>query len=431
MPGFPEVADVFRAYGPAYRQSHAHQMPRRHLRAMRAIEICRTAELGGHVDECDHCLRLRISYNSCRNRHCPKCMNLDKERWLDARREDVLPTKYFHPVFTLPEAVRPVALRNQQVVYTILFKAVSESLKELTQDPKYLGAEIGFIAILHTWSQTLMDHPHVHCIVTGGGLSLDGKRWIACKKEFFLPIKVLSRLFRGKFLAYLKQAYEKGKLALPGKIARLKNKEAFGALLNDLYAQEWVVYCKPPFQNAEMVMDYLGRYTHRVAISNDRLVKLENDRVGFRYRDRNDNNIVKLMTIDPAEFIRRFLLHILPDGFMKIRHYGILSNRNRQKKLALSKKLLGVYGRDEKPKREPWKDLLTRITGVDISLCPYCGKGKMIRKELLSPKTLAMAPWQTTYANVNQFTFQQPRSPVTGSYAHRRDTDSSMTPLPP
>lgn len=387
-----EVADIFRAYGAAYRQ--AHEMPVRHLRAMRAIEICRTAELGGHVDACEHCGLLRISYNSCRNRHCPKCQSLDKERWLDARKEDVLPIAYFHPVFTLPEGLRPLALRNQEVVYSILFRAAPEALKELTQDPRYLGAEVGFISILHTWSQTLMDHPHLHCIVTGGGLSPDGKAWIPCKGEFFLSVKVLSRIFRGKFLAYLKGAYQRGELEFAGKIAPLKEKAAFNALLRHLYKKEWVVYCKPPFSNAEKVMEYLGRYTHRVAISNERLVKLEGGQVTFRYRQRNDKDRIKLMSLDASEFIRRFLLHILPEGFVKIRHYGILSNRNRKSKLALCKKLLGVQCKHENQEkhRESWQDLLTRLTGVDPRICPHCGKGKMILKEVFSPSAFPMPP---------------------------------------
>jgi hypothetical protein len=359
---------------------------------MRAIEICRTAVLGGHVARCDHCGRLRISYNSCRNRHCPKCQCLDKERWLDARKRDLLPTDYFHLVFSLPEPLRPVALRNQEVVYNILFKAAAKTLRELTEDPKHLGAEVGFIAILHTWSQTLMDHPHLHCIITGGGLSPDGLRWIPSKDEFFLPIKVLSRLFRGKFLAYLKEAHKNGKLDFPGKIAPLKEKRALKDLFKDLYGQEWVVYCKPPFGSAEMVMDYLGRYTHRVAISNDRLVRLEGDQVTFRYRDRNDNDTIKLMTLDASEFIRRFLLHILPDGFMKIRHYGILSNRNRRTKLASCKELLGVDCEDDKREKQSWQDLLTRITGHDPRICPYCGKGKMVLKEVLDPSALPLPP---------------------------------------
>ncbi|MBL7101905.1 MAG: IS91 family transposase [Desulfobacteraceae bacterium] len=303
-----EVADIFRSHGSAYQESHGQTMPSRHLRAMRAIEICRTAELGGHVDECDHCDALRVSYNSCRNRHCPKCQSLDKERWLENRKRDLLPTRYFHVVFTLPDRLRPLALRNQQVVYNILFKAASETLKTLTQDPKYLEAEVGFIAVLHTWTQTLMDHPHLHCIVTGGGLSPDGNKWIQCKKDFFLPVKVLSRLFRGKVLAYLKEARQKGNLRFSGKIAYLQQEGSFNNLLNDLYKKEWVVYCKPPFSNAETVMEYLGRYTHRVAISNDRVVKMQGDQVTIRYRDRNDNDTIKLMILEAQEFIRRFLM---------------------------------------------------------------------------------------------------------------------------
>lgn len=361
---------------------------------MRAIEICRTAALGGHVDECDHCGALKISYNSCRNRHCPKCQCLDKERWLEARKNDVLPVNYFHVVFTLPEQLRALALRNQEAIYQILFRASSQSLQELTRDPKHLGAQIGFIAMLHTWSQTLMDHPHLHCIVTAGGLSLDETQWIPCNKDFFLPVKVVSRLFRGKFLAYLKKAYTKGQISFPGTIAPLKEQSSFKALLNTLYSQEWNVYCKPPLHDAETVVEYLGRYTHRVAISNDRLVKLEGDRVTFRYRDRNDHDTVKLMSLDASEFIRRFLLHILPDGFVKIRHYGILSNRSRNSKLARSMSLLGAkpLNQDLQKHREPWQDLLERITGIDPRICPYCGKGKMLVKEVLNPSALPLPP---------------------------------------
>jgi len=381
-----EVADLFRAFGPAYREDHGHEMPVRHKRVMRAIEICRTAELGGHVDQCDHCGASRISYNSCRNRHCPKCQSLDKERWLEAREKDVLPTSYFHTVFTLPQEVRPLALRNQKIVYNLLFQSASETLTELAKDPKHLGAAIGFISILHTWTQTLIDHPHLHCLVLGGGLSPDGKRWVSSRQDFFLPVKVLSALFRGKFLDGLKKAYEAGELKFPGQIKDLKKASAFKRFLNDLYDQEWVVYCKPLLRNSQKLMDYLGRYTHRVALSNDRLVKIEGNQVTFRWRDSAENNKIKWLTLEAFEFIRRFLLHVLPDQFVKIRYYGILSHRNRKKKLLTCRRLLGVLtGREpEEVPKETWQDLLTRITGIDPRVCPRCGKGKMIQREILS-----------------------------------------------
>ena len=386
-----EVADVFRAFGPAYRE--AHELPLRHLRAMRAIEICRTAELGGHLDQCDHCGTVRISYNSCRNRHCPKCQCLEKERWLEARQKDLLPTSYFHVVFTLPEGLRSLALRNQKVIYSLLFKAVSETLTELARDSKHLGAEIGFMAILHTWSQTLIHHPHLHCLVTGGGLSLDGERWFRSKKDFFIPVKVLSSLFRGKFLDGLKKENEAGGLRFPGQIEELKEAPAFKRFLTNLYHQAWVVYCKPPLKHPEKVVDYLGRYTHRVALSNDRLVKMEDNRVTFRWRDSADNDKIKLLTLEAFEFIRRFLLHVLPSQFVKIRYYGILSHRSRKGKLLRCKNLLGVLIPEESKQvlKETWQDLLTRITGIDPRVCPYCGKGKMIQKETLPPYSIALS----------------------------------------
>ena len=386
-----EVADIFRAFGPAYRE--ARELPLRHLRVMRAIEICRTADLGGHLDQCDHCGTIRISYNSCRNRHCPKCQCLEKERWLEAREKDLLPTPYFHVVFTLPEGLRPLALRNQKVLYNLLFKAVSETLTELARDSKHLEAEIGFMAILHTWSQTLIDHPHLHCLVTGGGLSLDGKRWLRSKKDFFIPVKVLSCLFRGKFLDGLKREYEAGELRFPGQIEGLKEASAFTRFLTNLYHQPWVVYCKPPLKRPEKVVDYLGRYTHRVALSNDRLIKMEDNRVTFRWRDSADNNKIKLLTLEAFEFIRRFLLHVLPEQFVKIRYYGILSHRSRKGKLLRCKKLLGVLIPEESKEvlKETWQDLLTRITGVDPRVCPYCGKGKMIQRETLPPCSIGLA----------------------------------------
>ena len=384
-----EVADIFRTFGPAYRE--AHQMPLRHLRVMRAIEICRTAELGGHLDQCDHGGTVRISYNSCRNRHCPKCQCLEKERWLEAREKDLLPTPYFHVVFTLPEGLRPLALRNQKVIYNLLFKAVSETLTELARDSKHLGAEIGFMAILHTWSQTLILHPHLHCLVTGGGLSLNGNRWLHSRKDFFIPVKVLSSLFRGKFLDGLRKLYEAGELTFPGQIQELKESPVFKRLLTTLYHQEWVVYCKPPLKHSEKVMDYLGRYTHRVALSNDRLVKLEDNQVTFRWRDSADNNKIKLLTLGALEFIRRFLLHVLPEQFVKIRYYGILSHRSRKVKFLRCKRLLGVVTRGaRRVPKETWQDLLARITGIAPRICPHCGKGKMIQKEVLPPCSISL-----------------------------------------
>ena len=387
MKPFLEVAQVFRAFGPAYREDHGPAIPLRHKRVMGAIESCRTAELGCHVDQCDQCGALRISYNSCRNRHCPKCQSLDKERWLQAREEEVLPTSYFHAVFTLPEGVRPLALRNQKVVYHLLFQSASETLTRLAKDPKHLGAEIGLIAMLHTWTQTLMDHPHLHCLIPGGGLSPDGKQWVPSREDFFLPVKVVSVLFRGKFLDGLKKAYAAGELTFAGQIEGLKDPSAFKRLLQDLYEQDWEVYCKPTLRNPEKLMDYLGRYTHRVALSNDRLVKIEGSQVTFRWRDSADQNKIKLLTLEAFEFIRRFLLHVLPDQFVKIRYYGILSHRNRKGKLLRCRRLLGVRMEKESKKapRETWEDLLTRITGVDPRVCPHCGKGKMIRKEIVAP----------------------------------------------
>ena len=389
-----EVADVFRAYGESYRETHGARMLLRHRRAMRAVEICRTSELGGHVDECDHCNHLRISYNSCRNRHCPKCQCLDKERWLEARNKELLPVQYFHVIFTIPDKLRPVALKNQRIVYNLLFKAVSETLHELSRDPKHLGAQIGFIAILHTWSQTLMDHPHIHCIVTGGGLSLDATRWISCKKKFFIRVEALSRLFRGKFLYYLKQAYYSQQLKFSGKIEQLQQEAAFEKLLTVLYAKEWNVHCKPPFKNNEKVIDYLGRYTHRVAISNHRLLKLKDGQVSFTYRDSGDKDKIKVMCLDALGFIGRFLLHILPEGFMKIRYYGILSNCNKKTKLARCRQLLGDESKpdDERAENESWEDLFERVTGIDPRICPHCGKGKMVFKELLAATCLRSPP---------------------------------------
>ncbi|MCC5910974.1 MAG: IS91 family transposase [Clostridiaceae bacterium] len=362
-----EVQDIFNQHGEAYRKKHP--LPHHLLKTMSAIETCRTSKLGGHVDKCDSCGHLKISYNSCRNRHCPKCQTLAKERWLHNRKKDLLPIGYFHIVFTIPEELNFIALLNQKEMYSILFKAASETLLELGKDAKYLGAEIGFMSILHTWGQNLMNHPHLHCIVPGGGMSLDGKRWINSKKDFFIPVKVLSRKFRGKFLYYFKKAYYTKQLKFTGDVELLKEKTHFKSFIDKQYKKEWIVYCKAPFKNAAYVLEYLGRYTHRVAISNNRIVKMENGNVTFRYRDYRDDNRKKLMTITAEEFIRRFLMHVLPSKFVKIRHYGILSNRNRNLKLKRCKVLTGVISRKNEVEamKLTARELLLEITGIDMN----------------------------------------------------------------
>jgi hypothetical protein len=394
MSGRVEVADIFRAYGAEYRQSHADWLSIQQRRAMRAIELCRTAELGGHVDECDHCGALRISYNSCRNRHCPKCQSLDKERWLERQCRDLLPVPYFHLVFTLPEALGPLVLRNQAVLYDRLFRAASEALLELTGDEDHLGAQIGATALLHTWSQLLQYHPHLHFIVPAGGLSSDGRRWMAASPTFLVPVRALSRLFRGKMLAAVRDAYDAGELLFPGRIVELGAPRTFRKLLNSLYEQEWVVYCKPPFGGPEQTLEYLARYTHRVAISNDRLVRCEDGQVTFRYRDSADDNQIKETTVTAEEFIRRFLLHVLPNRFVRVRHYGLLSNRNRKTKLAHCQRLLGATPSTSKtePVKQPWQDLVRHLTGTDPRQCPRCGEGYMRTTRELLPSAERAPP---------------------------------------
>ncbi len=322
-----EVADIFRQHGPAYRESH--RLPRNHLRVVRAIEVCRTAALGGHRDQCDHCGHVEISYNSCRNRHCPKCQTLRKEKWIEARREDLLPIEYFHVVFSLPSELNLLALLNQRVLYDLLFRSASETLTQLAQDQKHLGATVGVIGILHTWGQNLMDHPHLHCIVTGGGLSSDGT-WIPCRRGFFLPVRVISALFRGKFLDLLKDYFKKEGLVFPDSLRHLKDPGDFETFRKNLYHKNWVVYCKPPFDGPKGVLQYLGRYTHRIAISNNRILSNRGGNVSFLWRDYADHNRPKTMTLKAGEFIRRFLLHVLPTRYVRIRHFGLLANRKRK-----------------------------------------------------------------------------------------------------
>jgi hypothetical protein len=374
-----ELQDIFEQFGKGYRDNHP--LPLNQLKTMEAIESCRTSVLGGHVDVCDSCGHERISYNSCRNRHCPKCQSLAKEQWLIERERDLLEVGYFHVVFTVPDSLNPIALQNQKVFYSLLFKAASETLVELSRDPKYLGAEIGCISVLHTWGQNLMDHPHIHFIVPGGGLSFDGTRFIPSRKKFFIPVKILSRKFRGKFLAFLKEAFQDGDLKFYGKLESLSGKNRFQALIDALYQKEWVVYCKKPFKSPWHVLRYLGRYTHRVAISNQRIVNLQDDQVIFTWRDYKDDNRTKLMTLDASEFIRRFLLHVLPSRFVKIRHYGILGNRNRNSKLRLCQRL--TLSKIRESQKLSMIELLLKLTGLDLRVCPCCKQGKMVTKLIL------------------------------------------------
>jgi predicted Zn-ribbon and HTH transcriptional regulator len=360
-----EVQDIFTAYGPEYLNRHA---PPPHVqKVMRAIQNCRTSVMGGHTDVCNECGYTHISYNSCRNRHCPKCQALSKERWVMARGAELLPVPYFHVVFTLPSELDSVVFMNQETLYGLLFKASQETIRELARDKKYLGAEIGLTAILHTWGQNLTPHPHVHMIVPGGGLTADGK-WKNSRKKFFIPVKVASKKFRGKFLYYLKKA----ELDFKGSQAYLKDAGQFDNLISSLYEKDWYVYCKRPFKTTNSVLEYLGRYTHRIAISNHRIVSCDNSQVVFRWRDYRDGSKVKLMTLSADEFIRRFLLHVLPPGFTKIRHYGFLASCVKSVKLALCQKQLFKMIPD-KPEPLSTIELIQKLTGIDITVCPICG----------------------------------------------------------
>lgn len=317
-----EVADIIRQHGKDFIESTRSRLTWQQRKVLRAIERCRTAALGGHLDRCSRCGHRAISYNSCRNRHCPKCLTNARDRWLADRQKELLNVGYFHVVFTLPHELSWLALHNQKVVYRLLFQASAETLLEIAADPKHLGAQIGFLSVLHTWGQTLQHHPHVHCVIPAGGLSPDGKQWIHPRcNTFFLPVKVLSRVFRGKFVAGLKRAFRKGELLFPGSLQALEGEKAFAVFLRKLFRQDWVVYAKPPFGGPEHVLHYLARYTHRVAISNHRLIQLADGQVTFRWKDYAHGSKKRKMTITAHEFLRRFLLHVLPKGFVRIRFF--------------------------------------------------------------------------------------------------------------
>jgi hypothetical protein len=366
-----EVADLVRAAGVAFLERNRHWLRWKHLKVLLAIARCRTAALGGHLDQCTRCgHRATLSYNSCRNRHCPKCQTAARERWIAARRQELLPTRYVHVVFTLPRPLAPLALQNKKIVYDLLFRGSAETLLEIARDPRHLGAEIGFFSVLHTWNQKLGLHPHVHCVIPSGGLSLDHTHWVKPRYRFFLPIRVLGRVFRGKFVAGLQRAFQDGQFRFHGNLARLAQPKTFAAWLRPLFRKDWVVYAKPPFGGPDYVLQYLGRYTHRVAISNHRLISLVDGQVTFRWRDSAHKNEPRLMTLSLDEFLRRFLWHLLPKGFVRIRNFGFLANRGRATLLPLCFHRLGSAPPTE-PERSTPKD------ANDLRFCPQCG-GPMV-----------------------------------------------------
>lgn len=379
-----ELADIFREHATRLGPLSGQQ-----ARVVRAILSCRTSALGGHVLECDRCGHQEMSYNSCRDRHCPKCQSLEAARWVEAQKADLLPVPYFHVVFTIPETLHGLFRRHARVGYDLLFKAVSETLREVALNPKHLGARIGFLAVLHTWTQKLLFHPHIHCVIPGGGLSPQKDRWISCRSNFFLPVRVLSTVFRGKLLSFLQDALA----TIPSGSNRSDPMEA----LRLAARQDWVVYSKPPFSGPQTVLEYLSRYTHRIAISNQRLLAIKGGEVTFLWRDRAEGNAKKLMTLEASEFMRRFLLHVLPKGFVRLRHYGFLANAVRSNLVERCRKLLQAEGQEVPPpgaekKHERWQDLVSRLTGVDPERCPLCkvGRIEVVAELLRSP----LSPWR-------------------------------------
>jgi len=389
-----EIADLIRTAGAAFVERNRQWIRWQHVKVLRAIARCRTAALGGHLDECVGCgHRAPISYNSCRDRHCPKCQTAARERWIAARRRELLPTRYLHVVFTLPHRLVPLVLQNKKVLYDLLFRTSAETLLEVARNPRRLGAEIGFFSVLHTWSQKLSAHPHVHCVVPAGGLSLDHTRWVRSPDNYFLPKEVLREVFRGKFVDALKQAFHKGELRFPENLKLLSQPQIFAAWLRPLYRQDWVVYLKPPFGGPQYVLHYLGRYTHRVAISNHRLVSLADGQVTFRWRDTAHPNEQKLMTLSVDEFLRRFLLHILPKGFVRIRNFGFLANRRRTPLLPLCFQLLGATQEPPAEEHAPAAE-----DAPDLYRCPQCGGRMKVIERLTAAEIQLRSPPVVTAA---------------------------------
>jgi hypothetical protein len=370
------VAGILRTFGAAYREAYPPSADQ--LRVLSQLPLCRTASLGGHKLRCDSCGHEEISYNSCRNRHCPKCQAAARAEWLAERERDLLDAPYFHVVFTLPEELAAVALQNKRFCYGLLFHAVAKTLRTIAADPKHLGAEIGFLAVLHTWSQNLLHHPHVHCVVPGGGISPDGERWIPCREKFFLPVRVLSRLFRRIYVDKLHDEHLRGELELHGKLARLRDPATWRQFLGGVRSKEWVVYAKPPFGGPTQVLKYLARYTHRVAISNRRIVSVDEQRVSFRWKDRSNGSRSRTMTVDGVEFVRRFLLHVLPKGFVRIRHFGLLANRSRKTKVPLARRLLQQQQSEATSKRLQTHNQRPVDALAPSHVCPVCERGSMV-----------------------------------------------------
>ena len=376
------IADIFRSHFDQDKKASG-PLPLEHHKVAHAITTCRTELMGGHVWGCPQCDHEVTMYNSCRNRHCPRCQAFASAQWVQNRIDELLPVPYFHVVFTVPHQLNAFALRNKKVFYALFFRAVSQTLLELAQNPRRLGGLIGFIAILHTWGQNLMDHPHIHCVVPGGALSDDRRRWIGCSKDFLFPVPVIRALFKGKLLAGFQQALADGSMQLHGDLQQFTDKKLLGALLRQLYGMQWVVYVKPPFAGPEAVIKYLGNYTHRIAISDKRILAADENTVSFSYKDYADGARTKPMTLNALEFIRRFLLHVVPTGFMRIRHYGFLSNALQKNLLPLCMKLLGKVPLPKTVESKCWYDIIERLCGEDPRVCPHCRRARMLLRRQL------------------------------------------------
>ena len=373
----PELADIFRTYGNQYRDKNA--VSAQQYKVMKRIEICRTAALGGHVEACDHCGHTQNAYNSCRDRHCPKCQTMVKEKWLTNRKAELLPCPYFHNVFTLPHELNSLIMVNKRIMLALLFTAVKETLQVFARDPQWrIEGQLGFISVLHTWNQKLMDHFHLHCIIPAGALSFDRNKWIGASRKYLFRVQSLAKEFQRRYLNKLEKAYRKNTLSFNGRAERYRDEKQFLKLLSVLWDKQWITYAKQPFGGPEQVLEYLGRYTHRVAITNNRIVAIDDGRVTFNYRDRSDENKEKEFTISAHEFIRRFLLHVLPRGFTKIRYYGFLAHANKKTCIELIRMLINATTAYVQKLVESAQEMMLRLTGIDIGCCPQCGKGKLV-----------------------------------------------------